>query len=77
MIAFSKSGKNLRKGNNIYFLNILIFNLPAFWSLIWYSIINILVVTRIPGFDSLRETCLDCNYFNNSNYFTFKNFLQL
>ena len=30
MIDFSESAKNFRRGSNIYFLNILIFNLQAF-----------------------------------------------
>ena len=43
--AFSKSANNFRKGNNIYFLNVLIFNLPAFWYLIWCSFMNVMLVT--------------------------------
>ena len=29
--AFSKSASNFQRGDSIYFLDILIFNLPAFW----------------------------------------------
>ena len=45
IVAFSKSANNFRRGNNIYFIYILTFNLPAFWWLIWCSVMNVLLVT--------------------------------
>ena len=63
MITFSKSANNFRRGNNIYFLDLLISTLPAFWWLIWCSVINMVLVTCISGFDSLRDICHYCNFF--------------
>ena len=57
MIAFCKSAKNFRRDYNIYFLIILIFNLPVFWKLSWLSAMNLLLVICKSGFDSSRDTC--------------------
>ena len=36
IVAFSNSASTLQRGNNIYFLNILIFNLPSFCN--WFGL---------------------------------------